>query len=175
MQPEKAFLSHFLRCRTGRWGGGGASGTYPRGHLATSPLHMGKMRQGAGKGRGPGRASSCWQIRNGDLGLLITVEVPPTKPQLMLFLLEESPRFPPPLPVSPWGLSLGFTSSRKPSLFRPPKPASRVTPSVGLLSLPATEAVPVSSTRLGALDGQACLVGRVKPNTERHAWSGFVI
>lgn len=168
MQPEKAFLSHFLRCRTGRWGWG-ASGTYPRGRLATSSLHMGKMRQGVGRGLGPGRASSCWQICSGDSGLLIMAEVPPTRPQLMLLLLEESPRFPPPLPVSPWGLSLGFTSSRKPSLFRPPKPASRVPlmsrVSVGLLSLLATEAVTVSSNRLGALDGQVCLVGHFKPNT----------
>lgn len=52
---------------------------------ATSSLLTGKMRQGAGKGFGPGHTSSCWQICDGDLGLLITAEIPLTRPQHTCF------------------------------------------------------------------------------------------
>lgn len=84
---------------------------------------MGKTRQGAEKGLGPGHRTSFWQIHDGDLGLWITAEVPLTRPQHMLLPLEESPHFLPRLPVSSWGLRLGLTSSRKPPLVHPPKPA----------------------------------------------------
>lgn len=128
-----------------------------------------ETRQGAGKGLGPGHTSSFWQIHDGDLELWITAEVPMTRPQHTLLPLEESPHFLPLLPVSSWGLRLCLTSSRKPSLFHPPKPALRVSIvspiSVVLLSLLAAQDATVSSNRLRALDGQACPVCHFKPST----------